>query len=317
MRVLVTGTSGFVGTWLMRELLSAGHEAIDTAGVDVTDSVGVREVIAATQPDAVVHLAAIAFAPDAAADPDHAYAVTIGGTINVLEAVRALRRPAAVLTSGTSEVYGVPRPEDLPLTELSPLQAATPYALSKAAQESVALAYGARYSFPVVATRSFNHTGPGQRQSFVVPAMTQRVVDVANDAAGDVAVGNLDVRRDFCDVRDVVNAYRLLIEAGFDGRLGRGGVVVNVCSGRAISIRWIVEELCRLTGIKPILRTDPGLAREVDAPEIRGDPSLIRRLVGWEATIPMSQTLADVLAATAGRAAGAPADRPIAFAKGD
>jgi GDP-4-dehydro-6-deoxy-D-mannose reductase len=301
MRVLVTGSSGFVGSWLMRELHRAGHEAVDTVDLDVTDSGGVREVIAGTEPDAVVHLAAVAFAPDAAAHPQQAFAVTVGGTINVFEAVRALPRPAAVLISGSSEVYGLPRPEDLPLTELSPLQPATPYALSKAAQESIALAYGARYAFPVVATRSFNHAGPGQRPSFVVAALAQRVVDVANDAARDIAVGNLDVRRDFCDVRDVVNAYRRLIEAATDGRLGRGGVAVNVCSGRAVSIRWIVEELCRLTGIEPIVRADPGLAREVDAPEIRGDASLIRRLVGWEATRSMSQTLADVLAATASR----------------
>lgn len=298
MRVLVTGSKGFAGSWLTRELESAGHEPLEAPDLDVTNPRAMRDFLRETQPDAVAHLAAVAFAPDAAADPQAAFSVAVGGTVNVFEAVRELARPVVVLVSGSSEVYGHPDPPALPLTESSPLAPITPYALSKAAQESIALSYAARFGMTVVVTRSFSHTGPGQRDSFVVPALARRILAVATGDSPDVPVGNIDVGRDISDVRDVVNAYRLLLEAAVAGRLPAGGMVVNVCSGQAVSIRWIVGELSRLAGVQPDLRTDPALVRRGEAMEIRGDPSLIHRLVGWQASIPISQTLADVWAAT-------------------
>jgi GDP-4-dehydro-6-deoxy-D-mannose reductase len=204
-----------------------------------------------------------------------------------------------VLVTGSSEVYGVPSSSsDLPFTEESSIAPATTYAMSKAAQESIALAYATRADVPVVVARSFSHTGPGQRPVFVVPAMAQRIRAVSEGMAASVPVGNLDVKRDVSDVRDVVVAYRLLIDAALRGSVPPSGVVVNVCSGTAVSIREIFHELCRVGGVQPPIRVDEDLVRKGDAPEIRGDRSMIGTLVGWQPTIPLSVTLADVWAAT-------------------
>jgi GDP-4-dehydro-6-deoxy-D-mannose reductase len=242
----------------------------------------------------VAHLAAIAFGPDAGADPANAFRVTVGGTVNLLEAARQLPRTPVVLISGSADVYGTPTAEDLPLTEEAPLRPLKPYALSKTAQESVGLAYAARYGLRVLVTRSFNHAGPGQRPVFVIPALTERVAAVARGEAHQVRVGNLDVRRDVSDVRDVVDAYVRLLESAHDG--GPSGLALNICSGRSVPIRWLLEELCRLAGVEPEIHVDPALVRADDAPDIRGDASAVQRLVGWRATTPLEVTLADIWA---------------------
>jgi GDP-4-dehydro-6-deoxy-D-mannose reductase len=171
------------------------------------------------------------------------------------------------------------------------LRPATPYALSKAAQEAVALALAQRHRLRAVVTRSFNHTGPGQRSDFVVPALAERVLAFANGEAPDVPVGNLEVRRDISDVRDVVRAYRLLLEGAADGRIGAGGAVVNVSSGTSVSIREIAESLGRLAGVKPIFRVDERFVRERDPVDIRGDSAHLRSLTGWAPEWRLAQTL--------------------------
>ena len=299
MRVLITGARGFVGGWLTRALTEAGHEAIPTgAGFDVTDRDSVRFALTEGAPDAVAHLAAVAFAPDARSDPMRAFEVAVGGTVNVMEAVRAMERPPAVLVTGSSEVYGSPMADDLPLRENAPLLPESPYALSKAAQESVALAFASRHGLRVAVTRSFNHTGPGQRPVFVVPALAHRVRALAAGEASDIPVGNLDVRRDLSDVRDVAQAYRGLLEALMDGTVPRGGMALNVCSGQAVAIRFVLDELCRVAGVEPVLRVDPELVRPDDPPEIRGDGSTLEDLTGWRPTTPLTTTIADVWSAT-------------------
>ncbi len=301
MRVLVTGASGFVGRWLCRALNAQGHEVLDGAQrLDVTDHRALSEALGRAEPDAVAHLAAVAFGPDAGADPARALAVTVGGTVNLLEAARSMDRPPAILITGSSDVYGTPAAVELPLTEAAPLRPVKPYALSKAAQESIGLAYAVRHGLRVVVTRSFNHAGPDQRPVFVIPALAARVAAVARGETNEVTAGNLDVRRDVTDVRDVADAYVRLLDSLQAGATGEGGLVLNVCSGRSVAIRWLLDELCRLAGVQPEIRIDPALVRSDDAPEIRGDPAAIEGLVGWRATTSLETTLADIWRATEG-----------------
>lgn len=304
MKVLVTGATGFAGTWLVRELRSAGHLTVaapPSAELDISDRDRVRALIRDAAPDAVAHLAAVSHAPAARADPARAFAVNEGGTRAVVEAVVAERPGIPVLISSTSEVYGAPAVEDLPLDESAPLRATHPYARSKLAQERVALEVAGAGRTPVVITRAFNHTGPGQRAEFVAPALAGRVLAARRLRDHAIRVGNLDVRRDFLDVRDVVRAYRLLLDGVADGSVV-GGTIVNVASGTAVSIREILERLADVAGtrVEPIV--DPDLVRPDDPPVIVGDAALLRDLTGWSPRIPLSQTLDDLVASV---------DRPV------
>ncbi len=299
MRVLVTGATGFAGRWLARELEAHRHQVVAAPGsadLDIADTVGVRSLVGAAAPDAVVHLAGVSFAGDARRDPGEALRVNVGGTAVLLDAVRRLPRPPVVLVTGSAEEYGPPRPEDLPLREDAPLLPTAPYGLSKLAQEAVALEIAGAHDLRLVVTRPFNHIGPGQRADFVVPAVAGRIAAVLAGRATSIRIGNADVRRDFTDVRDVVRAYRLLLEASAAGGLPETRTVVNVASGRAVSIRWIAETLMRLCGCTADLVVDPALVRPDDPPVVAGDATRLTALTGWAPEIPLEQTLADIMA---------------------
>jgi GDP-4-dehydro-6-deoxy-D-mannose reductase len=301
MRVFVTGAIGFVGQWLEKELRGHGHEVVSAPGPDVLDIADQSGLVrwlddAGGPPDAVVHLAGMAFAPEARRDPAEAFRVNVGGTVALFEALRKVGIRPPVLVSSSADVYGPPLAKDLPLREDAPIAPISPYALSKVAQEGVAAEASARYGIPVVATRSFNHTGPGQRPVFVVPAMAQRVMDMKRGQATSIPAGNVDVCRDLTDVRDVVAAYRLLLEAAARGLFGSSFTVVNVASGGVVTVRSIIEQLSALASVTPVIKRDESLVRADDPMVIRGDSTMIRELVGWQPRIPLEQTLRDVLA---------------------
>jgi GDP-4-dehydro-6-deoxy-D-mannose reductase len=301
MRIFVTGAIGFVGRWLEPELRDHGHDVVCAPGPDVLDIADRSALVRWLdnpdgRPDAVIHLAGMAFGPDAGQDPAEAFRVNVGGTVALFEALREIGIRPSLLVSGSADVYGTPRAEDLPLREDAPSAPNSPYGLSKVAQEGVAAEASARYGFPVVMTRSFNHTGPGQRPVFVVPAMAQRVMAVKRGQATSIPAGNVDVSRDLTDVRDVVVAYRLLVEAAAAGKLADRFAVVNVASGVAITIRDVIERLCALAGVAPVIEIDQSLVRAGDPVEIRGDATLIGQLVGWRPRIPLERTLVEVLA---------------------
>ena len=303
MRVYVTGAIGFVGGWLQEELKTNGHTVVPAPGpeqLEITDREGLARWFAGPDgpPDAVVHLAGMAFAPDARMDPAEAFRVNVGGTAALFEALRVVGIRPPVLVVGSSEVYGSPHAADLPLTEDSPIASIHPYALSKIGEEAVAVEASTRHGFPVVVTRSFNHTGPGQRPVFVVPALARRVVSVQRGEASCVHAGNVDVRRDLTDVRDVVRAYRLLAE-WLAGLSAPSSYVVNVASGSAVSIRSLIEEMCGIAGVGTKIEVDQVLVRADDPAEIRGDAGLLTRLTGWRPEIPLHQTLVEVLAEAA------------------
>jgi len=312
MRGFVTGLDGFVGQWLARELLGAGvdlaggsrvahpsysilteDEARSVAWFDfeLHDQATLEKAMTAWRPDVVYHLAAQAFVGDSLANPLDTFETNVMGTARVLEAVKKTSPEAVVLYVGSADAYGPVDAADLPLRESAPLRPTNPYGASKAAAEAIAVQYAHAGMLRTAATRSFNHAGPGQRTAFAVSGFAKQIADVARGLQPPVLrVGNLDARRDYSDVRDVVRAYRLIAE-----REGAGGVY-NVCSGRSTSMRAIVDELIGIAGVRVSIELDPARMRPSDTPDIVGDNALLKAATGWEPSISLSQTLRDVYA---------------------
>jgi GDP-4-dehydro-6-deoxy-D-mannose reductase len=291
MRALITGGKGFVGQWLAAHLKACNDDvAVIDIETDVADGAALRRVMTEVAPDAVYHLAAMTHVGESWENPSQVLRVNVLGTAEILAAARTLESSVRVLVVSSAEVYGVVTPEQLPLREDTPTKPASPYAASKLAAEAVALQAWRGFGQPVVVVRPFNHIGPGQSPNFFVPALAKRIVEARRSGARSLPVGNLTTRRDFTDVRDVVVAYRLLVERGVSG------TVYNVCSGRDVAMSEVARELLELSGAALTLETDPSLLRPVDVPVLRGSAELLTSATGWEPRIPLATTLADVLA---------------------
>jgi GDP-4-dehydro-6-deoxy-D-mannose reductase len=290
-RALITGGKGFVGHWLADHLRSCGDEvAITDIETDIADQQALDPVVAAAAPDAIYHLAAMTHVGESWEIPAEVLRVNVLGTAAVLAAARRLPTAPRVLVVSSAEVYGVVTEADLPLTEGSAVAPVTPYAASKAAAEQVALQAWRGYQQPVVVVRPFNHVGPGQAPTFAVSALARRIVGARRSGQPTLSVGTLTTRRDFTDVRDVVRAYRLLIERGAPGSIH------NVCSGHDVAVADVAARLLALAGTDLELVTDPALVRPVDVPVLRGDAGRLEGATGWKPEIPLDDTLADVLA---------------------
>jgi GDP-4-dehydro-6-deoxy-D-mannose reductase len=291
MRALITGGKGFVGQWLAAHLKDCGDEVVVVdVETDVADGVALRKVVTDAAPEAIYHLAALTHVGESWDNPSQVLRVNVIGTAELLAAARSLTRPPTVLVVSSAEVYGVVTPEQLPLDEATPTAPATPYAASKLAAEAVALQAWRGYGQPVIVVRPFNHIGPGQSPNFAVPALAKRIVEARRSGATSLRVGTLTTRRDFTDVRDVVVAYRLLIEHGVPGS------TYNVCSGKDVAISEIADDLLSLARADLELVTDPDLVRPVDVPVLQGDAGRLAAATGWVPSIPLATTLADVLA---------------------
>jgi len=289
-RTFVTGSGGFVGQWLCRHLDACGDDVIEASETfDVTDPEGVRKVIIAAQPEVLIHLAARSHVGESWKNPVATFETNATGTLHVLDAALACDQPPTVLLISSAEVYGNVQEHQLPLKEAEPLAPVTPYASSKVAAEFLGLQAFLGTKLPVIRTRSFNHVGPGQAPNFVISALAQRIVNAERSGDSELRVGNLEARRDFTDVRDVVRAYRLLVEHG------RAGEVYNVCSGRDRSVSYVAGRLLALSGAKLELVVDADLVRPVELPVLRGDNLAIRQVTGWSPEIDLDQTLSDVL----------------------
>lgn len=289
MLAYVTGGAGFVGKWLAEHLNSSGDEVVSVdAEVDVTDGEAVRASLTAIGPEVVYHLAGLAHVGRSWENPLPTFTVNAVGTLNVLEAAAACARPPRVIVISSAEVYGAGSGE--PLDESAPLRPVSPYAASKAAAELVALQEFLGRGLPVITVRPFNHVGPGQAPSFVVPALARRIVAAERAGGGEVPVGNLEAIRDFTDVRDVVRAYRLLAERG------RPGEAYNVASGRGLRVREVADRLISLAESEVALVQDEGLYRPVDVPVFVGDAGKLVGATGWSPQVDLGDTLRDVLA---------------------
>ena len=280
-RVLVTGPDGFVGGHLRAEL---GEAFVPFAG-DVLDADAVAAALREAEPSAVVHLAAESSVAASWERPTDVWRVNVDGTVNVLDAVRRERPDARVLFPSTCEVYGnasrFPTPEDEPVRPISP------YAVTKAAAELACALPGV----DVVVARSFNHEGPGRDDRFAVGSWTRQIARLEGEGGGSLLVGDLSAERDLTDVRDVVRAYRLLL----DPTVPAG--TYNVASGRSVTMEHVVELLTGLARVPLRVERDESRVRPADVARLCGDAAKMHAATGWEPAVPLEQTLADALAA--------------------
>jgi GDP-4-dehydro-6-deoxy-D-mannose reductase len=312
-RVLITGIEGFVGGHLGRRLAEEGHEVWGTSlheppgeeprwlRCDVRRGEEVRQALARSAAEAVIHLAARSFVPESHADPLSTFEVNVVGTLNVLEAVRRAGLVGPVLLIGTSEIYGGSNAGESAggggggartnarLREDMPVRPVSPYGSSKAAAELLGAQYARSYGLRVVLTRSFAHTGPGQDPRFVFPSFARQLVEIQRAGGrGAIRVGNLAPVRDVLDVRDVVRAYALLLDRA------DGGAILNVCSGQGFSIGEYLDELIEIAGVDVEIVPDAERIRKVESDRLVGDPGKLFAL-GWEPAVSKHEMLTDLL----------------------
>jgi GDP-4-dehydro-6-deoxy-D-mannose reductase len=300
MRFLITGVTGFVGSRLARHLLAQGIEVAGTyfeeasplPGVaaytaDLLDRVALARAVAAAAPDVIVNLAGLSHVGESWSQMPEYFRVNVLGTENVLAAAAGRR----VVVASSAEVYGAVPEAEQPIGEEREVAPRTPYALTKAAAERLALAHGA------VVARSFNLIGPGQSARFALPAFAAQLAAVARGEREPVLrVGNLSARRDFVHVDDGAAGYQLLAERG------RAGEIYNMASGQAFSIAEALDLLREISGVEAAVEPDPERVRPVDLPLLAGDARRLRHL-GWAPRRDLRQALTELWDQVSGESA--------------
>ena len=310
LKALITGITGFAGSHLAEYLIGLGD--VEVHGVhrppaslqgaelerlplrvwtgDLTDRAFAHSLVGEVRPDLVFHLAAQASVAAAWTDPSSTFVNNVVGQINLLDAVATLAPAARVLVVGSAEEYGLVHPDELPITEDQPFRPNNPYAVSKIAQDMLGYQYHVSPGLAVVRVRPFNHFGPRQREAFVAAAFARQVAEAeAGLTPPVIRVGNLEARRDFTDVRDVVRAYWLALTRGDPGE------VYNVATGRSLAIRELLEALLALSQRPLSVEEDPARLRPSDIPDLVGDASKLRRQTGWGPEYSLEATLRDTL----------------------
>jgi len=303
-KILITGSEGFVGQHLWKELVENGYEVYGTAlhtpetGLpqnvficDIESQEQLSSLIKKIMPDAIVHLAAWSNPGSSFDSPQKTFEINTIGTINLLEAIRAQKnyRPR-ILIIGSSAEFGIVPPTKLPITEETPLSANSPYGVSKISNWFVARQYVISYGFDIIYPTPFNHTGPGQGLGFLSTDITSQIVKMEKGEQDPILkVGDLTPLRDMLDVRDVVRAYRLLMEKG------RTGERYVICTGKSIPVADVVNKLISFSSMKITKVTDPNKLRPSDMPEQRGNPQKIFDETGWRPEISLDKTLQDLL----------------------
>jgi len=310
MRILITGITGFVGSHLAEYALERGVEVIGSVRArsryehideirarvrllecELRDATSVRSLVAQTRPDWVFHLAAQSFVQASFNAPAETFANNIVAQVNLLEAVRAEGLTPRFLVVGSSEEYGLVHEKETPVTEEQPLRPLSPYAVSKVAQDAMGYQYWRSYGIPVVRTRAFNHSGPRRGEIFATSNFARQVAEIeAGRREPIIEVGNLEPRRDFSDVRDIVRGYWSLLERGEPGE------VYNLCSGQTWAIREVLDFLVKASSAATVtIQPRADRMRPSDVPLLIGDASKIERATGWRTHIPFEQTLRDLL----------------------
>jgi GDP-4-dehydro-6-deoxy-D-mannose reductase len=263
---------------------------IELREADLRDYTSIHRVLDEVRPDAIFHLAAQSFVPTSWRAPAETLSTNIIGQTYIFEAVRALQLDPTIQIAGSSEEYGLVLPDEVPIKETNPLRPLSPYAVSKVAQDLLAYQYFESYGLKTVRTRGFNHTGPRRGDVFVTSNFAKQIASIEAELQEPVIrVGNLESVRDFTDVRDTVRAYWLAVEKG------RPGEVYNIASGREITIRQLLDKLVELSRTRVEVEIDPDRLRPSDVEVLIGDASKFHADTGWEPTIPLEQTLEDLL----------------------
>ncbi|MFZ0091531.1 MAG: GDP-mannose 4,6-dehydratase [Solirubrobacteraceae bacterium] len=303
MRALITGASGFAGSWLCRDCAAAGDTvvALSRSGVvpegsgqgvavDLRDAAAVESAVRSARPEVVYHLAALTSVARSWEAPAETLSDNVTGSVNLLEGLRAAAPAARVVWVSSCEVYG--EPAVLPVPEDASLRPANPYAVSKASGELLAELYGDSYGLEIVRARPFSHSGPGQSPIFLLSNLARQAAQGRRDGVSSLRIvtGNPDTRRDFTDVRDIVRAYRLLATGDTTGD------VYNVSSGVSVSAGEQVALLAELLGtIRVEHEIDPARVRPHEVMDLRGDPTRLTALTGWKPHIPLRQTISDTI----------------------
>lgn len=295
-RLFITGASGFVGRVFsgMADEIARKHdwELIPApAKYDLLDSASLNRLLRQVRPDGVIHLAGQSFVPDAIKNPMRTLQVNLVGTLHLLQALKRNKFTGSFLYVSSSDVYGQVTAEELPIQETQQTRPHNPYAMSKSAAEMLCYQWSCSEPWRIVIARPFNHIGPGQRREFVVPSIAREIARIRLGLSEPaINVGDIDVTRDFLDVRDLVHAYLGLLSAG------ENGSIYNVCSGRETRIRDIIERLTRIGGVDVDIVQDPERFRPSDQRQVRGSNDKLRAATGWQPRIPLDQSLRDVLA---------------------
>ena len=310
MKVLVTGITGFAGSHLVDYLLTI--PGVEIQGIlrwrsrteniehfmdkvrfvecDLRDASSVRDTIDQLRPDRIFHLAAQSFVPTSWTAPTESLVTNVIGQLNIFEAVKKLGIKPRIQLACSSEQYGMVYENELPIRETNPLRPLSPYAVSKVAQDALGYQYWMSFQIPIVRTRGFNHEGPRRGPVFVCSDFARQIADIEKGRKPPVIrVGNLDARRDFTDVRDIVRAYWLSLEKA------EMGEVYNLCSGKDWTIRAMLDLLLSMSNVKVKVEQDPARMRPSDVPVLLGDASKFHKATGWKPEIPFEQTLRDLL----------------------
>lgn len=293
MRVLVTGSGGFVGQHLCAYLRLQGDEVVEWSGgpgtPDVTDPITLRAGLDGLVLDAVYHLAGQSRVDLSWSEPARTLAVNAGGTANLMMALQEVGSTARVLVMSSAEVYGIVASSAMPLSETAALAPRTPYGVSKVAVEQVAAVLAQAHERELLVCRPFNQIGPGQSPTFVAAGFAQQVAVNEQQGGGEIRVGNLSATRDFLDVRDAVAAYRALMIDGIPGQ------AYNVASGEELAVQALLDGLIAASTTPQQVLVDQDRFRPNDVPRMYGSIDQLVSVTGWSRNYAIKQTLADVL----------------------
>jgi len=311
MKILITGIAGFVGSHFTEFFLK--KKSVEVYGIerwkasteniehlvdkirfygecDINDIVSMQDILKRVRPDYIIHLAAQSFVPTSWTAPAETLKTNMIGQVNLFEALRSLDLNPRVIVAGSSEEYGYVKKNEIPIKETHQLRPLSPYAVSKVGQDFLGYQYYKSYGLKVIRTRAFNHTGPRRGEHFVCSNFAKQIALIEKKKkAPTIYVGNLEAKRDFTDVRDMVRAYWLIMKKG------KLGEVYNIASGKAFSMKEVLDILLSLSTAKIKIKRDPSRMRPSDVPILLGDYTKMRKLTGYRPVIPFRQTLEDLL----------------------